>query len=412
MKTIFLLFTAMLTYSIAWAQPWYVWTQKTPPPFGTNGRNAADCFAIQDKIYLAMGTDSGVVNTHNDLWEYTPATDTWAQKGVFPYQGSYGTSSFVINNEAYIVGGWWRQGMSDSHLISCNYKFNPATNLFTPITPFPDADRYTGVAFTLNGKGYYGTGFAPFANDLWEYDATNGSWTQKASLPASVRQGAVGFAIGNYGYIGSGNMDTTNIMTDLWRYDLAANSWLQRASFPGAPRSACNAFVLNNEAFIIGGTNFVNTAFNQVFKYNPATDSWTFIGVFPGGPRYVGASASANGKGYFGQGRYAIQTNNEWYTHNDWWEFEVVTGVGINEKENENFLSVYPNPAATELNLNLSQQTLPASIAIFDMKGQRMYEMKPSSEKITVDVSRYAPGNYIVQAFSGKKIITQKFVKE
>ncbi len=46
------------------------------------------------------------------------------------------------------------------------------------------------------------------------------------------------------------------------------------------------------------------------------------------------------------------------------------------------------------------------------MKGQLLETLNPASAKITVDVSGYAPGNYIVQATSGKKIITQKFVKE
>jgi N-acetylneuraminic acid mutarotase len=414
MKIIFTLFTIILITCTSWAQPWYVWTQKTPPPFGTNGRNAHDLFSINGLVYLVMGSDSGAINTYNDVWEYTPTTDSWSQKGVFPYQGSYGTSTFVINNEAYTVGGWWRQGTTANHLIACNYKFTPATNSFTPITAFPDADRYTGVAFTINGKGYFGTGFSPVVNDLWEFDTTAGTWTQMASLPGTARQGAFGFSIGNYGYIGSGNSPSGTCYTDLWRYDPVANSWLQRTSFPGAPRSACAVFVLGNEAFIIGGTNFVNSAFNQVFKYNAPADSWLFIGAFPGGPRYASMAASANGKGYFGQGRFSNQALNEYYTMNDWWEFEIVTGVGIDENtnDNENFLSIYPNPASSEITLNAGVKMLPSLINIYDMKGQLVQTLNPVSEKITVDVSRYAPGNYIVQASSGKKIITQKFVKE
>ncbi len=299
MKTILTLITTILITYTSWAQPWYVWTQKTPPPFGTNGRAGQELFSINGLVYMAMGVDSSF-NTYNDLWEYNPATDTWTQKGVFPYQGSYSTSSFVINNEAYIVGGWWRQGATYNQTISCNYKYTPITNSFTPMTAFPDANRYTGVAFTLNGKGYFGTGFSPTTNDLWEYDAANGTWTQKASMPGAVRQSAIGFAIGGYGYISTGNLDVPlTIYSDTWRYDPVANSWLQRASFPGAPRTGSAVFVLNNEAFVIGGSNFTNTAFNQVFKYNPVSDSWLFIGVFSGGPRWATKATSANGKGYF-----------------------------------------------------------------------------------------------------------------
>jgi N-acetylneuraminic acid mutarotase len=182
------------------------------------------------------------------------------------------------------------------------------------------------------------------------------------------------------------------------------------ASFPGAPRFTYPTFVLNNEAFIIGGTNFSNIVYNQVFKYNSVTDSWLFIGVFPGGPRHATAATSANGKGYFGQGEYT--SFSPYITVNDWWEFEVVTGVGIAEKENENLFNLFPNPASTEITLDAGTHALPSLIHIYNIKGQLMTVLKPSSEKLTIDVSNYPPGNYLVQAFLQKKIITQTFVKE
>ena len=298
MKKIYTLIAILLPV-IAVAQPWYVWTQKTPPPFVTNGRYAADCFAINGKVYLAMGTDSANLVTHNDLWEYDPVTDAWSQKGVFPYQGSYGTASFVINGEAYMPGGWWRQGMSINQTIQCNYKYNPATNLFTPIAAFPDANRYTAIAFDINGKGYYGTGFNVFEKDMWEYDVATNAWTQKASMPtaAPTRQEAVGFSIGGYGYVGLGSSNNS-WYTDLWRFDPVANSCVQRASFPGSARNGSGCVVLNGEAFIIGGSNYTNTPFNEVYKYNPVADSWSFIGMFPGGARFEMSETTLNGKAY------------------------------------------------------------------------------------------------------------------
>ena len=410
MRKIYPLIVALLPLATG-AQPWYVWTQKTPPPFGTNGRYAADCFALNNKVYLAMGTDSANQITHNDLWEYDPATDAWAQKGVFPYQGSYGTSSFVINGDAYIVGGWWRQGLSITQTVQCNYKYNSASNTFTPIAAFPDLNRYTGVAFTINGKGYYGTGYNVHEKDMWEYDPGANTWTQKASMPAAaqVRQEAVGFSIGGYGFVGLGI--STSCYNDLWRFDPVANNWAQRANFPGAARSCSGCVVLNNEAFIIGGSNVTNTPFNQVFKYTPATDSWTFIGIFPGSARFEMSETTLNGKAYVGQGCYSPQQLNEYFTINDWWEFEVQTGVGMDEIKNETMFHIYPNPASTEINLYLTSSTLPSRILIFDMKGQKLQEMQPANEIVNIDINSYAPGNYLIQVMTDKKIQTQKFTK-
>lgn len=67
MKKIYTFVLVLLSFSSV-AQTSYVWTQKTPPPFGTNGRQLHDLFSINGLVYLAMGVDSGLINTYNDIW--------------------------------------------------------------------------------------------------------------------------------------------------------------------------------------------------------------------------------------------------------------------------------------------------------------------------------------------------------
>src|SRR4051812_39214727 len=67
----------------------------------------------------------------------------------------------------------------------------------------------TGAAsFSINGKGYTGTGATLGgtldANDFWEYDPIAGTWSQKADFAGAARRDAVGFSIGDRGYIGTG----------------------------------------------------------------------------------------------------------------------------------------------------------------------------------------------------------------
>jgi hypothetical protein len=54
-------------------------------------------------------------------------------------------------------------------------------------------------------------------------------WTQKANIGAVGRDGAVGFSIGNKGYIGTGSNGTT-YLNDFWEYDPETNVWIQKAS--------------------------------------------------------------------------------------------------------------------------------------------------------------------------------------
>src|SRR4029077_4694123 len=101
--------------------------------------------------------------------------------------------------------------------------------------------RNAAAGFFLNGKGYIGTGWNFFTTkkDLWAWDPATNGWTQKANFGGSGRTGAVGFAVGNLGYIatGSGN-------DDMWAYNPATNSWTQKADFGGGNRQYAVAFEL------------------------------------------------------------------------------------------------------------------------------------------------------------------------
>mgnify|MGYP002398522303 CR=1 FL=1 len=79
---------------------------------------------------------------------------------------------------------------------------------WTQKASLPASPRYEAVAFTIAGKGYYGTGanfsISTVFNDFWEYDPALNAWSQKASVPGSFRYGAVGFEINGRGYVGTG----------------------------------------------------------------------------------------------------------------------------------------------------------------------------------------------------------------
>jgi N-acetylneuraminic acid mutarotase len=106
------------------------------------------------------------------------------------------------------------------------------------------------VAFTLNGRGYFGLGYdanGNFLNDWWEFrpnslDATKGTWTKKTNFPGTARANAVGFAIGDQGYVGTGDnilgdMEsepatyTGEFFEDFYRYDPFNNRWFQMRDY-------------------------------------------------------------------------------------------------------------------------------------------------------------------------------------
>jgi len=61
-------------------------------------------------------------------------------------------------------------------------------------------------------------------------------WVPKATFSGTARSGAVGFSVGNMGYIGTGRTAANSYTGDFWEYDPVANSWTQKADFGGTAR--------------------------------------------------------------------------------------------------------------------------------------------------------------------------------
>jgi N-acetylneuraminic acid mutarotase len=163
--------------------------------------------------------------------------------------------------------------------------------------------RSNAAAFTLGGKGYYGTGvdsLGNYKNDIWEYDTASNCWTQKASLPLSInnkiedggRADAVAFAIDGKGYIGTGTMEDGTVLQDFWCYDAATNTWSNKANFAGGPRTASIGVAVSGAGFIGMGSGGINNPveYNDLCKYDPTTDSWSAKTALPAAGRSYAAA--------------------------------------------------------------------------------------------------------------------------
>lgn len=189
--------------------------------------------------------------------------------------------------------------------------FSQTQNYWTKKKDFSGLKRERAVAFSINGKGYIGTGVDTadvVHKDLWEYDPTSDTWTQKADV-ASVRRNAVGFAIDDKGYIGTG-MDSVsaslgNTLSDFHEYDPVTNSWTAKASFPGSGGVGlyfATGFSADSKGYICGGKRGPNNYTAEFWEYKPSTDSWIQRQDFPGGVRYQLCSFTVDNLAYVGLG--------------------------------------------------------------------------------------------------------------
>ncbi len=185
-------------------------------------------------------------------------------------------------------------------------------NYWVKKSDFTGLKRERAISFSINGKGYVGTGVDTAdvtKKDFWEYDPVLDAWTQKADLLGVERRNAIGFSIGNKGYIGTG-MDHSeaslgSVLSDLWEYSPLTNVWIPKASFPGVGGVGvyfATVVVADDKAFVCGGKCGPGTYSAEMWSYDPVLDSWTQKLDFPGGVRYKLCGFELDNKPYMGLG--------------------------------------------------------------------------------------------------------------
>lgn len=89
--------------------------------------------------------------------------------------------------------------------------------------------------------------------------------------------------------------------------------------------------------------------------------------------------------------------------------FTTDSVVGIGDFEFTN-LTVYPNPALSEVNLSASKVI--DEIQVYNLLGQKVLTIKPNSSEVVVDVSQLTKGTYILKASIEGVTNTIKLVKK
>jgi N-acetylneuraminic acid mutarotase len=210
------------------------------------------------KGYIGLGSNGSDLN---DWWEYDVSLNSWTQKASFIGEARSGAVGFSQGLLGYVGTGITSGGTRLSNFFS----YNPSNNMWLsePFNfPFP---TNAAVAFNANGNILVGTGwnfaiccFPP----IFYYDVVStfyklqglSSWVQVASLPGAPRQNAAAFAIGNYGYVGTGSDAAGNPKNDMWRYDAVSGAWLQLENFAGAARHLAVGMAIGNKGYI--GTGY------------------------------------------------------------------------------------------------------------------------------------------------------------
>lgn len=395
-----LLFLGALSVSFLGSSQIGSWTQKNN--FQGDVRNYPISFSINGKGYIGAGQGDGGVY-YSDIWEYDPSNDSWTQKANLPGGGRWAATSFSIGNYGYAGIG----SINGNSPTNDFWEYNPTNNTWTQKANYPGAGKLSAVGFAVEDKGYIGTGsltstIGSETNDFWEYNPSTDIWTQKALFSGGPRNRAVGFSIGGKGYIGTGYFYNGSAFqtNDFWEYNPATNLWTQKAHLPSAVRSNAIGFSIGNNGFMGLGSQYLL----DFWHYNPENDVWTQMAYFSGPGRLGSIGFSIGDKGYVGLGYYV--ESGSVVNQNDFWEYEnSVLSIDDNFLERE--VSVYPNPAIDNLQIKLDNQLVLKQTIVYDLNGK---ELIVSTDK-TIKVSNLTNGIYFIKIFTDKGTITKKFIK-
>lgn len=207
-----------------------------------------------DFVYIGTGTTNVLdpLAVTNEFWRWNPNTDEWAKfsgMSIFPGASRQNAIAFTLEDKGYVAFGTGGSGSTFKDL----WVFDPedvdenhVLGTWKYINNHPTNEgRTKAVAFVIDNNAFIMGGEAEptvgnkiMRKDLYMFRQTydgNGAWAKKRDFPGTARIDAVGFAIENIGYVGTG-WDGDSLRSDFWRYNPYVNEWEQRAYFKGLPR--------------------------------------------------------------------------------------------------------------------------------------------------------------------------------
>ncbi len=226
----------------------------------------------------------------------------WEQQGDFGGIARYQAVAFSIDDKGYLGTGRNTAG----NALNDFWEYDPQADTWTQKADYAGGARGEATAFVIDSEGYVGLGLSSgYLQSFWKYSPASNSWQRIADFPANGRIGSIGFSLGHKGYVGPGQFGTglnaPDNQRDLWEYDPQTDTWTEKASFPGEGRREMAAFTIDNKAYAGLGGDLQNI-YKDFWSYDPQLDEWKRIADFGGEALLSSVAFTLDGKGYVGTG--------------------------------------------------------------------------------------------------------------
>jgi|GEM_PF-2771557 len=188
-------------------------------------RSEAVAFAIDSMIFVGLGKDASG-NFLSDFYRYDLSDDEWIFVPISYFDGEARSNAVGFSIGGY---GYVGTGKSATGEMSDFWKYDPSTSIWTKVADWTKSKRQGAFAFVIDNKayvggGYYDDGEFTQISDIQQYDPDTDTWTEIIATDVnnlSVHD-ATAFSLYNKGYIAYGNQNMiveydplTNTVTNL-----------------------------------------------------------------------------------------------------------------------------------------------------------------------------------------------------
>ena len=257
---------------------------------------SAACFVFEGQGYVFGGrleNDSLI----NHMYRYSPNTDQWVDLGETPLQARVRPRAVCIGQDVYMGLGFNGHVLGDTAYLADWWRWTPATNTWTELTPYP-SDHTVGPVVATDGEYIYAADGGKWNFERWifRYDITNDKWVKladglprMASYPPRAHS-ASGAMCGGHFFIGAGY--TRDGSSDFWtEAELTSDSiiWHRHTALNGRRHNATatsdNRYVYLAGGHLYGGTLTTGLLYDDILRYDPIQDSWVRLGHMPDNER-------------------------------------------------------------------------------------------------------------------------------
>lgn len=139
-------------------------------------------------------------------------------------------------------------------------------------------------------------------------------WNELDPIPVHVDD-AVGFSIGEAGFVGSGRDDALQYQTAFYKFQ--DGSWITIDPMTGIGRQYATSFSFQTKGCVLTGVGPNDSLIKEMQCYNALNEQWEIKPDFPGEPRLQASSFTIGNLGFCGGGRSLTETFDDWYMYDE-----------------------------------------------------------------------------------------------